>query len=123
MQSGWESGSASRGRGRRYKVGRKGNGEMSKSDIVYRVADDANMSRLAAETAVETVLSGIAEALERGDDVRIKGFDTFAVKNRPERTGRNPRTGESVVIPASTAVSFKAGNALKKAVNQADRAG
>ena len=96
---------------------------MNKSDIVYRVADDANMSRLAAETAVDALLSAIGEALERGDDVRNKGFGTFAVKNRSERTGRNPRTGESVVIPASTAVSFKVGTPLKRAVNRADGTG
>ena len=90
---------------------------MNKSDIVGRVADRMGLTRSAAEGAVDTVLESIAEALAKEEAVRIAGFGTFATKSRSARTGRNPGTGESVPIAASKAPSFKAGKALRDAVN------
>ena len=70
-----------------------------------------------AGEAVDAAFAAIAEALARGEDVRIAGFGTFGTRNRPARTGRNPRTGESLNIAASTAPTFKPGKPLKDAVN------
>ena len=91
---------------------------MNKSEIVGRVADRMGLSKPAAEGAVGTVFAAIGEALAKGEDVRIAGFGTFATRTRRARTGRNPRTGESVSIPASKTPSFKAGKALKETVNR-----
>ena len=91
---------------------------MNKSDIVGRVADRMRLSKSAAEGAVDTVLKAIAEALAQEGAVRIAGFGTFATRSRSARTGRNPATGERVAIPASKAPSFKAGKALRDAVNK-----
>ena len=90
---------------------------MKKSDIVGRVAGRMRLSKSVAEGAVDTVLEAIAEALAKEEAVRIAGFGTFATQRRSARTGRNPRTGESVPIAASKAPSFKAGKALREAVN------
>ena len=75
------------------------------------------MSRSAAAGAVDAVFETIGEALGKHEEVRIAGFGTFATKHRPARTGRNPRIGEAVSIPASTAPAFRAGKALKETVN------
>ena len=90
---------------------------MNKSDIAGRVAGRANVGRSAAVDAVDAVFEAIGEALARGEDVRIAGFGTFGTRSRPARTGRNPRTGESLNIAASTAPTFKAGKPLRDAVN------
>ena len=90
---------------------------MKKSDIIGRVADRMRLRKSVAEGAVDTVLETIAEALAKEEAVRIAGFGTFATKRREARTGRNPATGESVAIAASKAPSFKAGKALRDAVN------
>ena len=90
---------------------------MNKSDIAGRLADRMGLSRSGAERAVETVLEVIAEALCKEEAVRLAGFGTFTTKSRAARSGRNPRTGEPVAIPASKAPSFKAGKALRQAVN------
>ena len=89
---------------------------MNKSDIAARVAGRAGVGRSAAGDALDAVFEAIAEALARGADVRIAGFGTFGTRSRPARTGRNPRTGESLKIAASTAPTFKAGKALRDAV-------
>ena len=91
---------------------------MNKSDIVGRVADRMRLSKSAAESAVDIVLEAIAEALAKEEAVRIAGFGTFATRSRSARTGRNPATGERVAIAASKAPSFKAGKALRDAVNK-----
>ena len=88
---------------------------MNKSEIVGRVALRMGLSKSVAEGAVDTVLAAIGEAL--AEDVRIAGFGKFATRNRPARAGRNPRTGESVAIPASKVPPFKAGKALREVVN------
>ena len=90
---------------------------MNKSDIAGRVAGRTGVGRSAAGVAVDAVFEAIAEALARGEDVRIAGFGAFGTRSRPARTGRNPRTGESLEISASTVPSFKAGKPLRDAVN------
>ena len=81
---------------------------MNKSDIVGRVALRMGLRRSVAESAVDTVLPAIGEALAKDEDVRIAGFGKFATRSRPARAGRNPRTGESVAISASKVPWFSA---------------
>ena len=90
---------------------------MNKSELSSRVAAAASMSRTEADTAVSAVFSAIADALAAGETVAIAGFGTFSTKERSARTGRNPRTGEAISIAASRAPAFKAGKALRDAVN------
>ena len=90
---------------------------MKKRDVVERVAGEAGITKQAAEVAVAGVFASIAEALARGDDVIIAGFGRFMRTERPAREGRNPRTGERIAIGPSSGVSFKAGKALKDALN------
>ena len=90
---------------------------MNKSQIAGRLAGRMGVSRSAAAGAVDAVFETIGEALAKHEEVRIAGFGTFGAKHRPARTGRNPRTGEVVSIPASVAPAFRAGKALKDAVN------
>lgn len=89
---------------------------MNKSELGERLADRTGMTKAAAKDAVDGVFDSIAEALADGEDVRILGFGTFATRERPARTARNPRTGEPISIAASTAPVFKAGATLRKAV-------
>ena len=87
---------------------------MNKADLVNAVQNTGNhTSRAAAQQAVEDVLSCISEGIANDGKVQIVGFGTFAVKERAARTGRNPRTGESIQIAASKSVGFKPGKALK----------
>jgi len=90
---------------------------MNKGDLIDAVADSSGLSKADATRAVDSVLDTITAALRRGDQVSLVGFGTFSVKARSPRTGRNPRTGETIDIPASNAPGFKAGKALKDAVN------
>jgi DNA-binding protein HU-beta len=90
---------------------------MNKNDLVQAVADEANLSKADAARAVDAVLSSVGAALKGGDTVSLVGFGTFQVKERAERTGRNPRTGEEIKIAAAKNPVFKAGKALKDAVN------
>ena len=96
-----------------------GRGRMNKVQIAERLAGRMGLSKSAAAGAVEAVFETIGEALAKDEDVRIAGFGTFTTKSRPARLGRNPGTGEAVSIAASTAPAFKAGKALKDAVNRA----
>ncbi len=89
---------------------------MNKADLVNHVAEEAGLTKAQAGAAVEAVLSGITNALAGGDSVSIVGFGTFSVAERGPRTARNPRTGETIEVPASKAPKFKAGKALKDAV-------
>ena len=75
------------------------------------------MNKAVARDAVDSVFATIGEALANGDEVRIEGFGTFSARTRPTCTGRNPRTGEATSISASKSPSFKAGKALRDAVN------
>ena len=90
---------------------------MNKAELVDSVASAANLSKADAGRAVDAVLSSISSSLSVGQQVSIVGFGTFRVKHRAERAGRNPRTGETIQIKASNVPGFKAGKALKEAVN------
>ena len=86
---------------------------MNKSSLIAAVAQKAGLSKKDADIAVNAVLDVIADTLKEGDKVQIIGFGSFEVKERPERLGKNPQTGEVITIPASKAPAFKAGKALK----------
>ena len=90
---------------------------MNKAELIDAVAEGADISKADATRAVDAVVDQITNALKGGDQVTLIGFGTFAVKDRAARTGRNPRTGEPIDIPASKVPGFKAGKALKDAVN------
>ena len=90
---------------------------MNKNDLIGAVADSSGLSRSDATKAVEGVFEAISGALKKGDEVRLVGFGTFSVAKRKASTGRNPRTGEPMKIKASSQPKFKAGKALKDAVN------
>ena len=90
---------------------------MKKSDLAFRVACEAWLSKAVADSAVNAMFSAISDALANGETVSIAGFGTFLTRSRAARQGRNPRTGESIAIAASTVPSFKAGKALRDAVN------
>ncbi len=90
---------------------------MNKNDLISSVADSSGMSKADAGRAVDGVFNSIASALASGDDVRIVGFGSFVVTHRAASTGRNPRTGEEIQIPASKQPKFRAGAPLKTAVN------
>ena len=90
---------------------------MNKAELVDAVASAANLSKADAGRAVDAVVNSITSALKKGQQVSVVGFGTFAVKHRSARSGRNPRTGETIKINASNVPGFKAGKALKDAVN------
>lgn len=90
---------------------------MNKTELIDAVAEGADISKAAATRAVDTVLDSISKSLASGNQVTLVGFGTFSVKDRAARTGRNPRTGEPIDIPAAKVPGFKAGKALKDAVN------
>ena len=90
---------------------------MNKSELSARVAEAASMSRTEADTALTAMCSIIADALAAAETVAIAGFGTFSTRRREARKGRNPRTGESIAIPASNVPAFKAGKTLRDAVN------
>ena len=90
---------------------------MNKNDMIGAVADISGLSRSDSTKAVEAVFDTITAALAKGDEVRLVGFGTFSAAKRKASTGRNPRTGEPMNIPASTQPKFKAGKGLKDAVN------
>jgi len=90
---------------------------MNKAELIEAVAADANLSKADAGRAVDAVVDSISSALSKGQQVAVVGFGTFSVKHRAARAGRNPRTGETIQIKASNVPGFKAGKALKDAVN------
>lgn len=90
---------------------------MNKSELIDAIADSAEISKATAGRALDAVLDSIATALKEGDSVSLVGFGVFAVKERAARTGRNPKTGDSIAIEAAKIPSFKPGKALKDAVN------
>lgn len=90
---------------------------MNKNDLVAAVANSANLSKADSQRAVDCVFDTITGQLRGGGDVRLVGFGTFSVTQRAATTGRNPRTGDTIRIPASKQPKFKAGKALKAAVN------
>ena len=90
---------------------------MNKNDLVAAVADSSGLSKTDAAKAVDAVLDSITGSLKGGSEVRLVGFGTFSVAARKATTGRNPRTGETIQIKASNQPKFKAGKALKDALN------
>jgi DNA-binding protein HU-beta len=90
---------------------------MNKSELVSKVAELAGLTKTASGNAVEAVFAAVTAALKSGDDVRLVGFGTFSVTERTVRAGRNPKTGETIVIPACKTPKFSAGKGLKDAVN------
>lgn len=90
---------------------------MTKSEFISAIADAADLSRADAGRAYDAFVGTLTDALKAGDTVNLSGFGSFSVRHREARTGRNPRTGESLQIAASNNPAFKAGKALKDAVN------
>ena len=90
---------------------------MNKTELVAAVAEQAGLSKKDAEAAVKAFTDVVAEALKAVDKIQLVGFGTFEVSERAAREGRNPRTGETMVIEASKTPKFKAGKALKDLVN------
>lgn len=90
---------------------------MNKQQLIDAVAQSTSMTKKDSASAVSAILDVITEALASGDDVKITGFGSFEIKTREARTGRNPKTGAPVEIPASKYVSFSAGSVLKDKVN------
>ena len=91
---------------------------MNKGELIAALAAKTELSKKESELALNGVLDVIAESLAKGGKVQLIGFGTFETKNRPARVARNPRTGDSVKIAACKAPAFKAGKALKDAVNK-----
>lgn len=90
---------------------------MNKSELIDQIAESADISKAKAGAALDAFVSGVTDALKSGDSVSLVGFGTFSVKSRAARTGRNPQTGATIEIKASNVPGFKAGKALKDAVN------
>ena len=90
---------------------------MNKSDLASQITTDASLSRAAVDSVIDAVFSTISDALANDEAVTIAGFGTFSTRARAARQGRNPQTGEPITIAASKAPAFKAGKALRAAVN------
>ena len=90
---------------------------MNKAELIEAVAESSDISKAAATRAVDAVLEAVTKALKKGDQVTLVGFGTFVVRKRAARSGRNPRTGETIKIKAAKVPGFRAGKALKDAVN------
>ncbi|MCF0120659.1 MAG: HU family DNA-binding protein [Oscillospiraceae bacterium] len=91
---------------------------MNKAELVNKIAADSGLSKKDSEKALTTALDAITEALANGEKVSLVGFGIFDIKERAERVGRNPRTGEATTIPASRVPQFKPGKSLKEAVTK-----
>ncbi|WP_035340535.1 MULTISPECIES: nucleoid-associated protein HU-beta [Dickeya] len=90
---------------------------MNKSQLVDKIAADADISKAAAGRVLDAIIGSVTDALKSGDDVALVGFGTFSVRERAARSGRNPQTGKEISIPAAKVPGFRAGKALKDAVN------
>lgn len=90
---------------------------MNKTELIDAVAETADLTKADSSRAVDAVIAAVTKALKAGDAVTLVGFGTFQVRDRAARTGRNPKTGDTIKIAASKNPSFKAGKALKDAVN------
>lgn len=91
---------------------------MNMSELKKTVAESTGLSQADAEKALKAGFTAITDALKEGDTVNVPGFGSFSIGERAARTGRNPQTGQEIKIPASKSVKFKAGKAVKDAVNQ-----
>ena len=90
---------------------------MNKKELIESIADAADISKAAAEKALNGTLAAIAGSLKNGDKVTLVGFGTFSVSKREARKGRNPQTGADIEIPAKNIAKFKAGSKLSEAIN------
>lgn len=91
---------------------------MTKADLVEKIARKTNMTKAAAERALNAFLEAVSGCLAKEDKLTLTGFGTFAVENRKARQGRNPRTGAAITIPASKMVKFRPGKLLKDSINK-----
>mgnify|MGYP002624019737 CR=1 FL=1 len=91
---------------------------MNKTELVEKIAADTKLSKKDTESFIKAFTDNVSKALESGDVVQLIGFGTFSVAERSERTGRNPKTNETIKIPASKSPKFKPGKALKDLVNK-----
>ena len=91
---------------------------MTKAELIDAIAADATISKKDAGAALNAAITSITSALEKGEKVTVPGFGTFEVRSKAATTARNPRTGETVEVPAKKAPAFKAGATLKAAVNK-----
>ena len=89
---------------------------MNKSELIDAVAAATDLPKTSAGRAVNALMEAIAKALKKKGDVVLVGFGTFSVRKRAARSGRNPRTGEAIAIPAANVPTFRAGKALKSAI-------
>jgi len=90
---------------------------MNKAELINAVAESADLAKASAARAVDAAIDAITNSLRQGNNVTLVGFGTFSVRDRAARLGRNPRTGEEIQIKASKVPGFKAGKALKDAIN------
>ncbi|MTD27103.1 nucleoid-associated protein HU-beta [Erwinia sorbitola] len=90
---------------------------MNKSQLIDKIAANADISKAAAGRVLDAFISSVTESLQAGDEVALVGFGTFSVRERAERTGRNPQTGKEITIAAGKVPGFRAGKALKDSVN------
>ncbi|HLR17922.1 MAG TPA: HU family DNA-binding protein [Alcanivoracaceae bacterium] len=91
---------------------------MNKSELIAEIAETADLSKADAGRALDAAIKAITESLQQGEPVSLVGFGTFSVKHRAERKGRNPKTREEITIKAANVPGFKAGKALRDAVNE-----
>lgn len=91
---------------------------MNKAELITSMAEKSSLTKKDAETALKAFIDSVQEALAKGEKVQLVGFGTFEARERAERTGRNPRTKEEIVIPATVVPVFKAGKELKEAVEK-----
>jgi len=89
---------------------------MTKAELIAKVAKEAKITKAAAAKTIDSITGTITKDLKKGGRITLTGFGTFSVANRKARTGRNPRTGQEIRIPASKAPKFAAGKALKEAL-------
>ena len=90
---------------------------MNKSELIEAVAESADIPKAVAARALDAMVESVTDSLKKGESVSLVGFGTFTLKERAARTGRNPQTGQPIEISAAKVPSFKAGKALKDAVN------
>ena len=90
---------------------------MTKADLIESATNKAGLPRQSVEDIINEVFNGITAALKNGDKVNISGFGTFSISHRKARTGRNPKTGETIQIASSRAAKFKAGKGLKESLS------
>ncbi len=91
---------------------------MNKTELIAAMADKADLSKKDTEAALKAFVEVVTEELKKGEKIQLVGFGTFEVSERAERIGRNPQSGEEMVIPASKAPKFKAGKSLKDFINE-----